>query len=318
MPLDDLVKVIETLQQRIREHGDTLRQNEARTRVALIDPLLTALGWNVSDPSLVIPEYNVRGRRADYALLSAPNQPAATIEAKKLDEPLDLHQIQMLNYSNAAGINYAGLTDGNLWELYDVFERGDLEKRRILEVNLYRDTSFQSALKLLLLWRSNMASGQPVSANTPLLDRASSDVDMVEPVADDAPLEPGLPGEGWTSLADFSFVPGQRPPVIVRFPNGDERELGRWNRVLLESAEYLVRIDRLTPQVCPVPVPRSPRYSVHREAVHSDGKRFTVSRRLSNDLYCEVNVSGSSAVIYAKSLLQYCGQDLATIWLNLD
>ena len=50
MPLDDLVKVIETLQQRIRDHGDSLRQNEIRTRVALIDPLLTALGWDVADP----------------------------------------------------------------------------------------------------------------------------------------------------------------------------------------------------------------------------------------------------------------------------
>ena len=318
MLLDDLVQVIETVQRRIREHGDSLRQYEVRTRVALIDPLLTTLGWNVSDPSLVIPEYNVRGRRADYALLSAPNQPAATIEAKKLDEPLDLHQIQMLNYSNAAGINYAGLTDGNLWELYDVFERGDLEKRRILEVNLYRDTAFQSALKLLLLWRPNMASGQPVSANMPILDSASSNVDKLEPVAEEPSLEPVLPGEGWTSLADFNFVSGQKAPVRVRFPNGDERELGRWNKVLLESAEYLVRIDRLTPQVCPVPIPRSPRYSVHWEAVHSDGKGFTVSRRLSNDLYCEVNVSGSSAVIYAKSLLLHCGQDLATTWLKLE
>ena len=70
MPLDDLVSVIETIQQRIREHGDSLRQNETRTRMALIDPLLTALGWDVADPGVVTPEYDVSGRRADYGCVA--------------------------------------------------------------------------------------------------------------------------------------------------------------------------------------------------------------------------------------------------------
>ena len=56
MPLDDLAQVIETIQQRIRDHGDSLRQNETRTRMALIDPLLQALGWDVADPGLVLAE----------------------------------------------------------------------------------------------------------------------------------------------------------------------------------------------------------------------------------------------------------------------
>ena len=136
MPLDDLVSVIETLQQRIHDHGDTLRQNEYRTRVALIDPLLRALGWDVADPAVVMPEYDVSGRKADYALLSGEGQPAATIEAKKLAESLESHRMQMLNYSNASGVEYAGLTDGNRWELYEVFKRGPLEDRRVLDVTL--------------------------------------------------------------------------------------------------------------------------------------------------------------------------------------
>jgi len=81
MPLDDLVEVIETLQRRIRDHGDSLRQNEIRTRVALIDPLLTALGWDVADPGLVTAEYNVGTGRADYALLIPGDKPAALVEA---------------------------------------------------------------------------------------------------------------------------------------------------------------------------------------------------------------------------------------------
>ena len=59
--LDDLVTAIQTVQERIREHGNSLSQNEYRTRVVLIDPVLCALGWDVSDPgSVTIEDYHVQ------------------------------------------------------------------------------------------------------------------------------------------------------------------------------------------------------------------------------------------------------------------
>ena len=164
--LDDLVGLIETLQQRIRDHGPTLRENETRTRMALIDPLLAALGWDVSDPAVVTPEYNVSGRWADYALLRPDGQPAATLEAKKLGESLASHRMQMLNYSNASGVEYAGLTDGNHWELYEVFAPKLLEERRVLQLSIVDTPAHQCALQLLLLWRPNLASGQPTPASS--------------------------------------------------------------------------------------------------------------------------------------------------------
>ena len=166
--LDDLVGVIETLKARIQNHGPDLQANEIRTRMALIDPLLQALGWDTADPSLVTPEYNVSGRWADYALLSG-SKPAAIIEAKKLDESLESHRMQMLNYSNASGIQYAGLTDGNRWELYEIFKQAPLEERRILDVSIASNPAHQAALQLLLLWRPNLASGQPDPASEPIL-----------------------------------------------------------------------------------------------------------------------------------------------------
>ena len=126
MVLGELVGCIELLQERIRSHRDTLQENETRTRMALIDPLLRALGWDVFDPEVVTPEYKAGGGRADYALLRADGQPAATVEAKKLGETLSSHRMQMLNYANASGIEYAGLTDGDHWELYSVFRAGSV------------------------------------------------------------------------------------------------------------------------------------------------------------------------------------------------
>ena len=42
--LDAVVRTIEKLQERIRAHRDFVGQYEHRTRAALIDPLLYALG----------------------------------------------------------------------------------------------------------------------------------------------------------------------------------------------------------------------------------------------------------------------------------
>ena len=70
MPLESLLELVKTLSSRIDQHGPALRQSEALTRYALIDPLLRELGWDTSDPGMVIPEYRVseQSNSADYAL----------------------------------------------------------------------------------------------------------------------------------------------------------------------------------------------------------------------------------------------------------
>ena len=196
MLLDDLVRVIELLKERIVTHGASLRENETRTRMALIDPLLQALGWDVSNPEMVTPEYSVGASRADYALLTPTGNPSALVEAKKLDESLAAHRMQMLNYANAAGIPHAGLTDGNHWEMYTVFDQAPIEQRRILDVSIANTPSHEVALKLLLLWRRNLASGQPVTANEPVLIAPLDD----PPVVSDPPAPIPVPMERRTGF----------------------------------------------------------------------------------------------------------------------
>ncbi len=89
MSLDELSRTIRTLAERIRDHSALLSTSEARTRLALVDPLLNALGWDTSDPAKVSVEYDVEGRQADYALLGPDGKPKAFVEAKKLGERLD-------------------------------------------------------------------------------------------------------------------------------------------------------------------------------------------------------------------------------------
>ena len=206
MLLDDLIAVIETLKQRIADHGPTLRENETRTRMALIDPLLQALGWDTSDPGLVTPEYNVKGSRADYALLRQNRGPAVILEAKRLGETLSVaHRMQMISYATMLGIGYAGLTDGDYWELYEIFRPVQLEEKRMLNVRIAETPAHKSALQLLLLWRPNLASGQPVAANEPIVA---------------LPSQPD--SSGWMPLSDFVANKGEKPPISIRFPDESE------------------------------------------------------------------------------------------------
>ena len=173
--LQPLVDAIETVKKRIAEHGPSLRENETRTRAALIDPILKALGWDVSDPNLVTPESPMGSGRVDYALRGIEGTMAVALEAKKLDETLHSHRDQMLTYANSAGVRYAGLTDGNHWELYDVFKPVPLAQKQILDIAVASTdmSANKLALHLLLLWRPNIALGTPVEANEPISRNSS-------------------------------------------------------------------------------------------------------------------------------------------------
>lgn len=166
--LDALVDIIETLQVRMRRDGETIGANEIRTRTALVDPLLSALGWDTADPAIVIPEYAIGGGVADYALLKTTpggNAPViALIEARRLHEPLEDHRAQMLTYAGMAGVRYAGLTDGNRWELYEVFKDASQDKRCVASVSLLHESAFDCAFRLLPLQQTNLEFGVELSA----------------------------------------------------------------------------------------------------------------------------------------------------------
>ena len=316
--LDDLVSVIETLQQRIRDYGASLRENETRTRMALIDPLLRALGWEVADPALVTPEYNVSGRWADYALLRPDGQPAATIEAKKLGESLASHRMQMLNYSNASGVEYAGLTDGDHWELYEVFQRGQLEDRRILDVSIANTPAYQCALQLLLLWRPNLASGQLMAANAPILDGGLENgpkprLTVTELLAPPTPAE----SSGWIALSEYSPPAGADCPSAIRFWDGSERNLGYWNEMLTHTVEKLYSEGLLTMDT--VPIQSSNRtYIVNTEPMHPTGNQFGNYRAVAGaPLFVNVNLNAGQVRQNTRRLLQRYGQNPDDVYVQV-
>ena len=130
MPLEGLLALVERLRERIDVHGATLRGNEALTRSALIDPLLRELGWDTSDPHMVMPEYKLGNGRADYALLSN-GSPMVILEAKSLESPLQNAVEQGVHYCLMQGTSYFSVTDGRRWEVYETHKPVPVEEKRV-------------------------------------------------------------------------------------------------------------------------------------------------------------------------------------------
>ena len=318
MPLDDLAGVIETLQRRMLDYGATLRENETRTRMALIDPLLQALGWDTAAPGLVTPEYAVGSSRADYALLDGSGSPAALVEAKRLGESLESHRMQMVNYANMSGIPYAGLTDGNQWELYEVFAQKPIDERRLLQVSIADAPAHQSALQLLLVWRPNLASGRPMPAQAPILAVSQSEpappASPVKPAP--VPTLPGQPQSGWVALSSFSRSDTIKPPTAIRFSDGIEHPVQYWRHMVERTALWLWATGNLTAGNTPVSA-SGRRFVVNTEPLHPTGNQFKDARYISETpLVVEGNISPKQAIDQSRLLLQHCGVNPAEVLLQ--
>ncbi len=327
VPLDDLVSVIETLKARLETHRQVLQANETRTRMALIDPLLQALGWDTADPALVLPEYDLRGNRADYALLDGAGKPVALVEAKKLGQQLVSHRMQIVNYANLSGVPYAGLTDGNHWELYKVFDPAPIEDRLLLDLSIADLPAHEVALKLLLIWQPNLAAGQPVEANEPVLatltepvqarPEGEREVERPPPPPEQVP-EPPPAGPGWVPLSHVTAasVKGEKSPPPIRLPDGSTCEIKSWWELPASIAGWLWSQGLLTESKVPV------RYSSKSYIVSLDGKQpsgrpFIRPQPIAGTpLILNANLNSVGAFLWTKRLLQECSVRLADVHLR--
>ena len=329
MPLDDLTGVIETLQQRIRQHGPiTLRANETRTRMALIDPLLCALGWNTADPALVTPEYRVDVGWADYALHGLGTQPIAIIEAKRLGSIVDNHLEQAVGYCIQQGIAYAGVTDGSHWQLYRTFEPVPLVDKLVLDIHIADAPAHQSALQLLLLWRPNLASGQPMPASAPILAALteSETAHIATPIVAEPPVPTSVPtpllatpvSAGLVRLADVKPEKGKNPQGYIRLPNGEERSISDWVDVIAVIGAWLYSEQRLHPDNCTLANSNSSRaqYITHTRPIHKTGREFKRPTELGRNVFIEKSWGHSGMIKVAVKLLQHCGVNPADVFVQ--
>ena len=337
MLLDDLVGTIETLKERISTHGQALRQNETRTRIALIDPMLQALGWDTSDPAIVMTEFPILTGRADYAFLATNGRPVSVLEAKKLGQGLETHNSQMINYALQEGVDFAGLTDGDQWHIYDLSKSGALPNRQVLNVSISEAPAHEAALKLLLLWRTNLESGQPVAANAPVLIpqeqplSAELTVEIAPPVsfavAQAAPNHEQSPipdQANWKPLSAVAYQLGDSKPVGIRFSGSITKPVKNWVDTWFEVCEWLAVNEKLSATDCPVPSPsgKGVRVLINTDSHHPpsnkypNGNNFAQPRRTSTGLFIETNYNPQNSIKNSQYLLDKLAVPLETVELQ--
>ena len=321
--LGPLLGAIKAVKKRIDDpkHAQNLRENETRTRVALIDPILSALGWDVSDPSKVTPEFPVSAGRADYALLSSAGNALVALEAKKLGESLAPHRQQMVNYANTAGIGYAGLTDGDNWEVYRVFTATPLplSERIVMSTSIRVTEPHESALKLLALWGTNVGSGEPQEAGTPIVGlpetKAETEATGYSPTVEGLPATNTNKGE--VALADFVPVPGSKPPVRIRFPDGSIRRLTYWKSILIESIDWAFASDES--RVDEGPIDYGHGGLINNRPLQKSGKPMASPYKIrAANLFVETHGSAATIVTRSKAILRKLEVDTAKVLLYVE
>ena len=116
------------LAQKVRELKPIIETEEA-TKTAFIIPFISnVLGYDVTDPREVIPEYTAdvgtkKGEKVDFAIKSGDDF-RFLIECKKIGAPLDLnHANQLVRYFNVTDTEFAILTNGEVYQFYTQLDR---------------------------------------------------------------------------------------------------------------------------------------------------------------------------------------------------
>ena len=133
MSIQEVRAAILRVQPRIFEYEPGLRRglnpdapannHETSTRYLIIDPILRALGWDLSGPKDCVVEYKVSAgsqRAVDYVLLDDGGSPVILVEAKRIDgysdDPENLDQI----YNYTVEVETAKVivsTNGQYWDI---------------------------------------------------------------------------------------------------------------------------------------------------------------------------------------------------------
>lgn len=122
---------------------------EENVKIKIVIPLLNLLGYSTQQDMDF--EHHVQNKKADIALLS-DNKPKLLVETKDLDEQLDNHINQGLNYAYHKGIEWVMLTNGLEIRIYKSFIIGisNPKDRLLFETTLQKlSEAFDSLLELV-------------------------------------------------------------------------------------------------------------------------------------------------------------------------
>ena len=137
----DFIEEIRNLSARIIKQKDVIQTEEA-TKTAFVMPFINLLGYDVFNPTEVVPEFTAdigtkQGEKVDYAIFK-DDEVIMLIECKKYGEDLsDVHTSQLYRYFSVAHARIAVLTDGAVYRFYtDLEESNIMDTKPFLEFDM--------------------------------------------------------------------------------------------------------------------------------------------------------------------------------------
>ena len=127
----DLKLKLEQLHQRVDALKDQINTEEA-TKNAFVMPFIQILGYDVFNPTEVIPEFicdigTKKGEKIDY-VIKRDGEPIMIIECKHWKEKADAHNSQLHRYFHVSKARFGVLTNGHIYNFY-----ADLERPNIMD-----------------------------------------------------------------------------------------------------------------------------------------------------------------------------------------
>ena len=131
---------------RVRDLAEHVKGNEQATKQSLIGPLLTLLGYDLTDPRECVPEYRVdfgkdrSVKPIDWAFLQN-GQPIFFVEAKEVGKRLPGYDEQLADYfAKAPEAKLGILTNGIQWRFFtDVVNMNVMDREPFLKWDVMSD-----------------------------------------------------------------------------------------------------------------------------------------------------------------------------------
>jgi len=331
-------EVLSDIKRKIEKLGDKTI-GETQTKESFINPMISALGWDVTDFDEVRLEYRhtKKATPVDYALL-IDMTPKLYIEAKQLGSNLDDYKwiAQILTYSTMAGVKWAILTDGNHYKLYNTTAEAKLEEKLffewkikdIAETNIDKVVSFLNLLtkekfkddEIEIAWQNHFEINKVRKTIKKLIE--DKDESLLNLIRKKTKLKRAtivnclnklrmkidrihLPDVSKVSVEPTHLIKGFTGTIPKRVSLLNETfEVEYWREVLIGTADIIIK---KRPEAF---------YNLADSEIMKMDKHVWLSkndnvmrdpRRLSNGLFISTGLSANSIYRLIKRLLEGCG-----------
>jgi hypothetical protein len=299
-----LIHAIATVQVRIQTNGPLYANSELQTRYGLIDLILRALEWDITNPDEVQVEYPVtRNEKADYVLL-CHGKPLVVTEAKSLAKSLAGVENQGFGYCSKIGATRLVCTDGNHWKFYDAQNRELLQEVEISSLSVC-----EAAQGLLFLWKPIVCTPPKDIPQicTPVSSASSERKVKRKSRGGQKSIPPPVPGAIPLCDLPYELASGktQTPSYIYFPPNYTAVPVGSFKDILVRTVEYCDRLGKI------------PQGGVGRIVVPSGTSPGNPARysRVGSWFVC-THGSARQMVEYAIRVLKACGIDPCTVFIS--